>query len=95
MVDLAQPFNQGLTDPPDKGQTEVEFHLVYQGKLPAAGQSSTRAREKQDIRKVFHKQLAALWNTQPFLATFNNEHPSLADRWSRCGYRFLPLISGW
>jgi hypothetical protein len=48
----------------------VEFHLVYQGKLPAAGQSNTRAREKQDMRKVFHKQLASLWTTHPFLIDF-------------------------
>jgi hypothetical protein len=48
----------------------MEFHLIYQGKLPAAGQSNTRAREKQDIRKVFHKQLASLWTTHPFLIDF-------------------------
>ncbi len=79
-----------------EGQTEVEFHLLYQGKLPAAGQS-TRAREKHDIRKVFHIQLGSLWNTQPFLASFRKQHPGdeLADRYSRCGYRFLPLISQW
>jgi hypothetical protein len=53
-----------------EGQTEVEFHLVYQGKLPAAGQSNTRAREKQDMRRVFHKQLASLWTTHPFLIDF-------------------------
>ena len=72
----------------------MEFHLVYQGKLPAAGQSSTRAREKHDIRKVFHKQLVSLWNTQPFLANFRLQHPGddLADRYQRCGYRFLPLV---
>ena len=78
-----------------KEETEVEFHLVYQGKLPAAGQSSTRAREKREIRKVFHKQLVSLWGTQRFLASFNKEHPEFADRYRRCGYRFLPLISDW
>jgi hypothetical protein len=95
----------------------VEFHLVYQGKLPAAGQSNTRAREKQDIRKVFHKQLASLWNTHPFLIDFMKiderqareregkfvgPYPDVpprvlefADRYARCGYRFMPLVSQW
>lgn len=81
----------------------MEFHLVYQGKLPAAG-ASTRAREKHDIRKVFHKQLLTLWDTQPFLATMFGTVPrpgfdisnkmALAQRYARCGYHFLPLISG-
>lgn len=95
-VDL---FNYSEWPEAEEGQTEVEFHLIYQGKLPAAGQSSTRAREKHDIRKVFHKQLVSLWNTQPFLVSFRKEQPgpgdNLADRYARCGYRFLPLISGW
>ena len=80
-----------------KEDIEVEFHLVYQGKLPAAGQSSTRAREKYDMRKVFNKQLGSLWNTQRFLSSFRKEHPEdqLADRYRRCGYRFLPLVSDW
>jgi hypothetical protein len=86
-----------------EGQTEVEFHLVYQGELPAAGQGGgkTRTREKQDMRKVFHKQLSRLWETQPFLVQFargevvdTKRHP-LADRYARCGYRFMPLISEW
>lgn len=79
----------------------MEFHLVYQGKLPAAGQSNTRSREKHEIRKVFHKQLAQLWRTQPFLLQFargqvsdTKPHP-LADRYARCGYRFMPLVSEW
>lgn len=87
----------------EAGQSEVEFHLVYQGKLPAASQSATRAREKHDIRKVFHRQLASLWDTHPFLVNmFKEKRPgyeisnqmALAQRYARCGYHFLPLISG-
>ena len=50
----------------------MEFHLIYQGSLPAAGQGGgkTRVKEKHSIRKVFHKQLASLWNTHPFLIDF-------------------------
>ena len=80
-----------------KGETEVEFHLIYQGKLPAAGSSGTRAREKHDIRKVFHKQLVSLWNTQPFLAQFGKSTlgSELPHRYDRCGYRFMPLVCEW
>ena len=77
----------------------MEFILVYQGSLPAAGQGGgkTRSREKQEMRKVFHKQLANLWETQPFL---KQQFPSidrdaLSKRYSLCGYRFLPLVSQW
>jgi len=45
----------------------MQFRLVYQGRLPAAGNNSTRVREKHEIRKVLHKQLARLWQGQPFL----------------------------
>jgi hypothetical protein len=92
----------------------MEFHLVYQGSLPAAGQGGkkTRTKEKHEIRKVFHKQLASLWKTHPFLIDFmdqdkkewpdksfasNNPYPrhNLINRYARCGYRFLPLVSDW
>ena len=50
-----------------RGQSIMEFHLVYQGSLPAAGSAGTRAREKQNMRRIFHEQLASIWNMQPFL----------------------------
>ena len=79
----------------------MEFNLIYQGKLPAAGQSNTRAREKQDIRKVFHRQLAVLWDLQPFLVMFGAQRSgesmpntmALAQRYAKHGYNFLPLIN--
>jgi hypothetical protein len=46
---------------------EMEFRLVYSGRLPAASQSDTRVREKHAIRRVFSKQLAELWRTNPRL----------------------------
>lgn len=72
----------------EEGQTEMEFHLVYQGRLPAAGQSNTRAREKHDIRKVFHKQLASLWKTHPFLIGFM-ELDERQDRERGKNHRFI------
>jgi hypothetical protein len=87
----------------------LEFHLVYQGALPAAGQGGGKSRihEKQELRKVFHKQLAMLWNTHPFLFDLQAVKPGhvvtddgprtdsfqLSERYARYGYRFLPLIS--
>jgi hypothetical protein len=85
----------------EEGQAEMEFHLIYEGSLPAAGQGGkkTRAREKHDIRKVFHKQLASLWKTHPFLYGFSGGNDkdirALASRYARCGYNFLPLVSEW
>jgi hypothetical protein len=88
------------------GEREVEFHPVYQGPLPAAGQGGgkTRTREKHEIRKVFHKQLESLWRIHPFLVDLRVDKAKLGsisemdtwrleDRYERCGYKFLPLVS--
>ena len=72
----------------------MEFHLVYQGRLPAASQSNTRARDKQDMRKVFHKQLVNLWATQSFLRTISNDEVgSIATKYAHSGFRFVPRVS--
>lgn len=39
----------------------MEFRLVYEGRLIANG----NAAEKQRIRRVFHRQLSALWQQRP------------------------------
>jgi len=78
----------------------MQFRLVYQGKLPAAGGSGTRNKEKHAIRKVLHKQLAQLWQCQPILSPYliadspNNRSGAemMADKFERCGFRFLPLF---
>jgi hypothetical protein len=78
----------------------MQFRLVYQGKLPAAGGSGTRNQEKHAIRKVLHKQLGQLWQCQPILSRYliadspNNRSGAemMADKFERCGFRFLPLF---
>jgi hypothetical protein len=51
--------------------------------------------------KYFHPQLACLWKTHPFLIDFlrigedGGPRTDFANRYARCGYRFLPLISEW
>jgi hypothetical protein len=86
------------------GDLELEFHLVYQGPLPAAGQGGgkTRSREKHDMRKIFHPQIAALWRMHPFLSDFVDRDKKAVpgepthgyeNRYLKCGYRFIPLVS--
>jgi hypothetical protein len=88
----------------EDGEFELEFHLVYQGSLPAQGHGGgkTRTPEKHAMRKVFHRQLATVWQMHPFLNKFIKEDlegpPSkprhgYADRYATCGYRFMPLVS--
>jgi len=77
----------------------MQFRLIYQGKLPAAGGSS-RNKEKHAIRQVLHKQLAQLWKCQPILSRYLIEDITnkrsgvemMADKFERCGFRFLPLM---
>ncbi len=58
-------FDKNPSEP--KGGTFVEFRLTYQGRLPAASQTDLRAKEKHEIRKVLHPQLAELWRQHPGL----------------------------
>ena len=81
------------------GAREMEFRLLYQGRLPAASQSSNRAQDKHRIRKALHPQLRELWKADRFLRTrfleSSSERPRfqyMADDYARCGYRFLPLV---
>jgi hypothetical protein len=72
----------------------MEFRLVYEGRLPAAS-SSSRAKEKQEIRKVLHPQLRQLWQTHPRLrsAWLNlNLHMDHHATKAQFGFRLLPLV---
>jgi hypothetical protein len=82
----------------------MQFRLTYEGRLPAGGQHTRKA--KHQIRKVLHKQLLELWKNNHFLKSFvegrtprvfpDGETVSvmyqMADEFARCGYRFLPLM---
>jgi len=56
----------------DEELIEVEFRLIYQGKLPAASQTNTRVSDKHRIRKALHPQLRELWKTHPRLSFYLN-----------------------
>jgi|ERR1039458_8394765 hypothetical protein len=68
-------------DAPDGSQEFMEFRLIYRGHLPAEGRGGGRAKEKQFIRKGFHKQLRELWKQQPDLrAQSENRFVNLGAR---------------
>ena len=91
--------------PEDEGET-VEFRLTYKGPLPAEGRGGGGGRneEKHAVRLAIHEQLRVLWIEHPVLrkwarvdeaeAQHARSHADiLADRFRRCGIRFLPLVN--
>lgn len=62
--------------------------LIYRGSLPAVG-SSTRKKEKHDIRRDFHSQIARV-NKKPYSQLFKNS-PDYAGKDVK-GFKFRPLI---
>jgi len=75
----------------------VEFRLIYEGHLPAAGSSKNRAKEKQAIRRFLHPQLRALWEKHPALqGTRENLHAvnnRLLPKYEFGGFKFLPIVN--
>jgi hypothetical protein len=73
----------------------MEFRLIYDGRLPSQKPGMARGSEKHQIRKVLHKQLAALWRENPALQRLDSMgmKKSLASEFSRDGFNFCPLIS--
>lgn len=63
----------------------MEFRLTYEGALfstqrdPVNGQKDAKADHKQDIRRVFHRQLRRLWEVTPFLRRGMTSGPYEAD----------------
>ena len=94
-----------LLDDPDndpKGNA-MDFRLTYDGPLWAATSDNPRAKHKHDIRRRFHPQLKRLWQINPNLQEWEEHDPvtdasvpasdALATRFSRIGYRFVPLVT--
>ena len=53
----------------------MEFTLVYQGPLKANGS----IRDKQSIRREFHKQLAELWKQEPLSSLEKKDYSSIRN----------------
>jgi hypothetical protein len=87
----------------------MDFRLTYAGVLLGSSRNNTRARHKHDIRRIFHPQLKRLWEISPHLQSLTDPPldlvnldwslrrrsrvEALAERFSRCGYNFVPLIT--
>jgi hypothetical protein len=81
----------------------MEFTLVYQGPLRANG----NIKEKQDIRREFHKQLAELWRQEPLSSRVQDSPVLLKNVLTYDmpptnstlviqrvdGFQFMPLVS--
>ena len=79
----------------------VEFTLTYRGKLPSQKSGGgSRVNEKHEIRLQIHHQLMSLWRDHPGLRSWNDQDEAgqthievLANRYERCGRRFVPLVT--
>jgi hypothetical protein len=86
----------------------MEFRLIYSGELFATTQGNRRVDHKHSIRKLLHPQLKQLWAIAPRLdrdyaedmvfetgipAGVSHTVESLAKRFSRLGYSFVPLVT--
>ena len=83
----------------------MQFRLTYEGPLKSGASATTKHKHK--IRRVFHPQLRALWDSHPFFKgdkawKYNPprtkvEHTSrksqLGELFSRCGYKFVPIAT--
>jgi len=76
----------------------MNFRLTYAGRIP----TNAGAREKQEMRRYFHKQLKNLWKGHPLLKQWSgaesaSPHNSILDQirgqFKFFGYEFVPLVS--
>jgi hypothetical protein len=85
----------------------MEFRLVYEGSLKASGNAANHVRDKHAIRRQFHRQLSNLYDNHPYLSKLKKDSiitqvggvdvktsfvERQAQNFSRCGYRFVPLV---
>jgi len=85
----------------------MEFRLVYEGSLKASGNSARHVKDKHAIRRQFHRQLSNLYDNHYYLSKLKANSMNIrvegvdvktsfveqqAQRFSRCGYRFVPLV---
>ena len=71
-----------------RGDIQVEFRLVYQGKLPTEGRGSSSAvKDKHSIRQAVHKQLVNLWTMHPFISKYSVRPAQETKQWPDADYR--------
>lgn len=85
------------------GPFAMEFRLTYAGRL--AGSGSATADHKQDMRRVFHRQLNRLWDSHPYFkdseawtyrppieSDTTSRKAQLASLNRRGNYRYVPIV---
>lgn len=83
----------------------MQLRLTYQGVLLGANGKNTRAAHKHALRAAFHRQLQRHWETHPYLSKISLQDdsdpsthymivPYLERRFTRFGWRFVPLVTG-
>ena len=81
---------------------DMQFRLTYEGPLRPSGNNTSYGSHKHEIRRAFHPQLKALWETNPNLrqlgeASFNGDSRTilqyLAENNPLKEYNFVPLVS--
>lgn len=83
------------TEDRPEGETLLEFRLTYDGELKSATKAKGRVEHKHAIRRVFHRQLKALWGTHPALGPVNNQRIWEREDFTvfhRDGFKWLPLV---
>ena len=78
----------------------MEFRLIYQGALPSSGNANRHPKEKHQIRKQIHKQLATLWDVHPLLKTLHRPERTWNKKTfveefghEKYGFNFLALVN--
>lgn len=79
------------------GAENVTFRLTYEGHLLGSARGEPRTKHKHEIRRVFHGQLTRFWRNSAFLSRAKlpdggSLTERLANNYSRCGYRWVPLV---
>lgn len=109
MVCQSQEVSILKHDPYVSFEGAMEFRLLYDGTLLGSSRNDTRATHKHDIRRVFHKQLKRLWNTNPHLKQRAHRSETvkvgdgppvttvgidkMADNYRVGSYRCVPLVT--
>jgi len=85
---------------PADGATVIKFRLVVRGQLPPDKRGMVNVKHR--IRRELHPQLRTLWKQHMLLqdAFRPSNRPKdgrlkierIADNFSRCGFRFVPLV---
>jgi hypothetical protein len=83
----------------------MQFHLTYEGVLLGSSRDDPRVEHKHSLRRVFHRQLRALWDgtwlrdmkhgsyvNAPTIDPNLPMRDGLAKRYTRGNYRFVPLV---